>query len=288
MPLRLVHTIEEVRRHHDEVRAKGGAVGLVPTMGYLHEGHTSLMAASAATCATTTASVFVNPLQFGADEDLAAYPRDLDRDRELAAAAGVDLLFVPDVAEMYPAGAPPLTSVRVDALDRRWEGERRPGHFQGVATVVAKLFAIAGPCRAYFGEKDYQQLQVVRRMAADLNLAVEVVGCPTVREEDGLAMSSRNTYLSAPERLAALCLHRALAAGVALVAGGERRPEAVDAAMAAVVGDEPLARLDYAAIVDRATLEPAEAPLVPREYRLLIAAQVGRPRLLDNAPVVVA
>lgn len=286
--MQVLHTIAELRELHDSTRNWGGVVGLVPTMGYLHEGHVSLMTAAGGECDLVTTTIFVNPLQFGPSEDLSAYPRDLDRDLALADQAGVDVVFVPSVAEMYPAGVPPLTAVSVARLDERWEGALRPGHFSGVATVVAKLFAIAGTCRAYFGEKDYQQLQVVRRMAADLNLPVNVVGCPTVRERDGLAMSSRNVYLSEPERAAARCISRALAAGVAAVEGGERQGAAIDATMAAVVDAEPLASLDYAALVDPATLEPVAGPLAPGEYRLLIAARVGKPRLLDNCGVRVA
>ena len=286
--MQVVDTISELRELHDSTRNWGGVVGLVPTMGYLHEGHAALMTSARATCDLVTATIFVNPLQFGPSEDLAAYPRDLDRDLSLADAAEVDIVFVPSVAEMYPAGVPPLTSVSVGRLDERWEGALRPGHFSGVATVVAKLCAIAGPCRAHFGEKDYQQLQVVRRMAADLNLPVDVVGCPTVRERDGLALSSRNVYLTEPERLAARCLSRALSAGVEAVERGERRGAAVDSAVAAVVDAEPLASLDYACLVDPATLEPVTGTLAPGEYRLLIAARVGKPRLLDNCGVTVA
>ena len=285
--IRLVRTKAEIHELHDGVRNWGGLVGLVPTMGYLHAGHLSLMTAARSRCDHVTATLFVNPLQFAPTEDLASYPRDLDRDLALAEQAGVDVMFAPDVEEMYPDGSP-LTTVSVAQLDARWEGVSRPGHFVGVATVVAKLFSIAGPCLAFFGEKDYQQLQVVRRMAADLDLRVEVVGCPTVREPDGLALSSRNVYLERDERRAALCLRRALDTAIAAVERGERRAEAVTATMVAVVGAEPLAELDYAALVDPATLEPATTPLQPgRELRLLITARVGRPRLLDNAAVTV-
>jgi pantoate--beta-alanine ligase len=250
-------------------------------MGYLHAGHQSLMAAARDSCDVVTATLFVNPLQFGPSEDLSSYPRDFEHDVARAEQAGVDLLFAPDVEEMYPRGRP-LTTVSVDGLDRHWEGAARPGHFAGVATVVAKLFAIAGPCRAYFGMKDYQQLQVVRRMAADLDLPVDVIGCPTVREADGLALSSRNVYLDEAERKAALCLRRALDEANRAVAGGERGAAAVDRVMADVVGSEPLARLDYAAVVDPLTLEPAPEHLEAGTYRLLIAARVGKPRLIDN------
>ena len=192
-------------------RAAGRTVGLVPTMGYLHEGHASLMRRAAADCDVVAASVFVNPLQFGPGEDLASYPRDLDHDIAVASASGVRYLFAPSTEEMYPG--PTLTTVRVEGVSRGLEGDSRPGHFSGVATVVAKLFALAGACRAYFGEKDYQQLVVIGRMARDLSFPVEVVGCPTVREADGLALSSRNVHLSPEERSAAPVLYRALRAG---------------------------------------------------------------------------
>ncbi len=228
------------------------------------------------------ASVFVNPLQFAANEDLAGYPRDLERDSAMADEAGVDLLFTPAVEEMYPR--PVCTAVSLPDLAARWEGASRPTHFDGMATVVAKLFNIVGPCRAYFGEKDYQQLQIIRRMVEDLSFRVEVVGCPIVRESDGLAMSSRNTYLDEAHREAAPVLRAALDRGLELLRAGERDSATVMAAMADVVGREPLAELDYAAAVDAATLEVPER--LGGEVRLLIAARVGRPRLLDNDGLV--
>ncbi|HET9441841.1 MAG TPA: pantoate--beta-alanine ligase, partial [Acidimicrobiales bacterium] len=203
-------TVAGFRKALDAERAAGRRVGLVPTMGWLHDGHLSLVRRAAAECDVVAATIFVNPLQFGESHDLAAYPRDLDRDSGLAAGAGVGHLFAPSVAEMYPG--PVRTRVVVADVGDGLEGAHRPGHFEGVATVVAKLFAVAGPCRAYFGEKDWQQLQVVRTLVRDLSFPVEIVGCPTVREPDGLAMSSRNVYLSAEERAAATVLHRALRA----------------------------------------------------------------------------
>jgi pantoate--beta-alanine ligase len=281
VPLTTIETIAGLRAHLDPARAAGRAVGFVPTMGYLHAGHRSLMEAARADTDVVVASIFVNPLQFGAGEDLDAYPRDLERDTELAVAAGVDVLFVPPVSEMYPR--PVLTTVSVAEVSEPLEGASRPTHFAGVATVVAKLFAIVGPCRAYFGEKDYQQLAVVRRMAADLSLPVEVVGCPTVREHDGLAMSSRNAYLSATERAVAAVVHRALLVGRDRVLAGERDPGAVRAAMAQVVAAEPLARLDYAEVVDADSLAvPGE---LAGELRLLAAVHLGRARLIDNMGV---
>jgi pantoate--beta-alanine ligase len=251
----VVDTIEAFRKALDAERHAGRTVGLVPTMGYLHEGHASLMRRAAAECDVVAATVFVNPLQFAPTEDLSTYPRDLEGDIALAAGAGVSILFAPPVEEMYPG--PVLTSVHVAEVSEGLEGASRPTHFDGVATVVTKLFSIAGPCRAYFGEKDWQQLAVVRRMAADLSFPVEIVGCPIVREADGLAMSSRNVYLSPEERKAATVLHRALLAGRT---GGV-------AAMRETIATEPLVHLDYAEqVVDR----------------LLVAARVGRTRLIDN------
>ena len=275
-------TIASFRAALDDLRSVGLTVGLVPTMGYLHDGHAALMRRAAGDCGVAAATIFVNPLQFAAHEDLATYPRDLDRDREVAAAAGVTHLFVPTREEMYPE--PILTSVSVAGITSRFEGAERPDHFAGVATVVAKLFAIAGPCWAYFGEKDFQQLAVVRRMVADLSLPIEVIGCPIVREPDGLALSSRNVHLTPSQRVAAPVLHRALLAAVDAVAGGERSVAAVNAALAGVIAAEPEAELDYAALVDAATLEPATA--VAGSLRLLVAARFGSTRLLDNLAVI--
>jgi pantoate--beta-alanine ligase len=280
----LLTTIIETRAHLDRARAAGATVGFTPTMGYLHDGHGSLMRAARAANDLVVASIFVNPLQFAPDEDLASYPRDLRRDAELAERNGVDLIFAPPVDEMYPFG-PVLTSVSVADLSERWDGASRPTHFTGVATVVSKLFNIVGPCRAYFGEKDFQQLAVIRRMAADLSMPVEVVGCPIVREPDGLAMSSRNVYLSAEDRAAAVVLRRALDAGRDLAATGEDDPAAVVAAMTDVIADEPRAELDYATAVDPDTL--AVPDRLGPVARLLIAAHLGKTRLIDNcaAPV---
>ena len=251
-------------------------------MGFLHHGHVSLMSAAGAANDVVVASVFVNPLQFGANEDVSSYPRDLPSDSAIAEAAGVDLLFVPSVSEMYPLGAV-LSAVSVDQLARLWEGSSRPTHFSGMATVVTKLFSIVGPCRAYFGEKDFQQLTIIRRFVSDLSIPVEVVGCPTVRADDGLALSSRNSYLEPDERVAAGVLHRALRRGAALIAAGERDPNAIVSTMAETVDSEPLARLDYAAAVDPDTLEVPDR--IERTCRLLIAAKIGRSRLIDNLEV---
>ena len=261
-----------------EARAHDKTVGLVPTMGSLHRGHMSLVEASLADNDVTVVTIFVNPLQFGPGEDLAAYPRDLSSDLALCETAGADCVLAPSQAQMHPT--PALTTVEVPALAGVLEGSSRPHHFAGVATVVAKLFSIAGPCRAYFGLKDYQQLLVVRRMAADLSMPVEVVACPTVRHDDGLALSSRNAYLSADERAQAPVLRRALDRGLAVLDGGERDPAAVEQAMAEVVASAPLARLDYAAAVQADTLR-ADGPLHD-EMRLLLAARFGKARLIDN------
>ena len=277
----VVARVSELRAAVDAVRRQGGSVGLVPTMGYLHQGHQSLVTRSAADNDLTVVSIFVNPLQFAEGEDYGTYPRDLDRDMEMCAAAGAGLVFAPLTEEMYPQI--PITSVTVKGLNAVLEGRVRPTHFDGVATVVAKLFSMLGPGRAYFGEKDYQQLVVIRRMAADLSLPVEVVGCPTFRESDGLAMSSRNVYLTADERPAATVLWRSLQAGRDAVAEGSRDPDEVEAVMAAVLAAEPKASPDYVAVGDVATLERPD--VLGGELRLLVAARVGRARLIDNLGV---
>ena len=249
--MRVLDRGDQLRKELDAARAAGRTVGLVPTMGALHQGHVSLIRRSVAECDVTAVTVFVNPLQFGPGEDLAAYPRTLDADVEVAGAAGAGVLFAPSVSEMYPEQ--PTVTVHVAGEDVL-EGASRPGHFDGVATVVAKLFNLAGPCRAYFGEKDWQQLRVVRRLVHDLSFPVEVVACPIIREPDGLALSSRNARLSPDERRAATVLYRALTTYPARL-------------MAEVVAEEPLATLDYAEVLPD---------------RLVIAARIGDVRLIDN------
>ena len=284
--MKVTSTIAEARWAMDEVRREGGNVGLVPTMGYLHDGHLSLMAAAREQTDFVVATIFVNPLQFAPGEDLDSYPRDPEGDAAKAERAGVDLLLTPDHEEMYPEQV--LTTVSVEGLSASMEGASRPTHFAGVATVVAKLFAIAGPCRAYFGEKDFQQLAVVRKMALDLSFPVEVVGCPIVREPDGLAMSSRNAYLTPGQREAAPVLQRALKAGVAMAQAGERDPSTITELVADVIRAEPLAELDYVALVDPDSLAPPDGELVPgHTYRLLTTARFGIPRLLDNVALPV-
>jgi len=277
-------SIEATRAWLSSARAEGRSVGLVPTMGALHPGHLSLVEASIADNDITLVTIFVNPLQFAAGEDLADYPRDLSGDLAICEEAGVDCVMVPSEAEMYPTRHE--TTVSVEPLGRVLEGRFRPSHFAGVATVVAKLFGIVGPCRAYFGVKDYQQLLVVRRMAEDLAMPVSVVGCDTVRHPDGLALSSRNAYLSEAERDQAPVLRRALDQGLAALASGERDPAAVEAAMAAVVQGASSAQLDYAAAVQADTLT-ADGPL-HGEVRLLLAVRFGRARLIDNDGAILA
>ena len=265
----------------EALRDKSERIGLVPTMGALHDGHLSLVSAARRSGHLCALSIFVNPLQFGDAADLDAYPRDLETDLGLADDAGVAVVFAPSVAEMYPEGAPSTTVVPGPAA-RVLEGRSRPAHFEGVATVLTKLFSLTGACSAYFGEKDFQQLVVVRKLASDLDLPVEVVGCPTVREPDGLAMSSRNRRLSPPGRNAALALHRSLATGRRLLEAGEVDPERVEAAMGAVLEAEELVVCDYVAVADAATLE--RPGRVGGEVRLLVAATVEGVRLIDNMP----
>lgn len=278
----VLHRVAQVRARLDAERAAGRRVGVVPTMGALHDGHRSLVERAAAENDVVAVSIFVNPLQFGAGEDLAAYPRSLEHDVALCGQAGAHVVFAPPVEEMYPE--PIRTSVTVAGVSQPLEGAHRPGHFDGVATVVAKLFNVFGAGRAYFGEKDWQQLAVVRRMALDLSVPVEVVGCPTVREPDGLAMSSRNVYLSPDERRRAAAVSAALRAGVALVEAGERSGAVVRAAMQEVLA-AAADHVDYAEVVQAHTLERVE-PL-QGELRLLVAAGFGRARLIDNLGVTV-
>jgi pantoate--beta-alanine ligase len=269
----------------DAQRAAGRTVGLVPTMGALHAGHASLVRRAAAECDVVAVTIFVNPLQFGPGEDFERYPRSLAADVALAAEAGAGIVFAPGVEDMYPGAV--VTTVHVDGLTEVLEGASRPGHFDGVATVVAKLFAMAGRCRAYFGLKDYQQLAVIRRMASDLSFPVDVIGCETVREPDGLALSSRNAYLSPADRRAAPALHAALGHGAEVIDGGETVPALVAAAMAAVVAAEPAITLDYAVAVEAATLVAPPAFRPGDDVRLLVAARLGATRLIDNLGVTV-
>ncbi len=276
--MRIVTAAGEMRRTVEERKCGGETVGLVPTMGFFHQGHISLMRAAREECAFVVVSLFVNPTQFGTGEDLEHYPRDLARDVEMATQAGVDCIFHPRAEDMYPE--PHLTYVTVEGITDRLCGPVRPGHFRGVATIVAKLFNIIPADRAYFGLKDAQQVQVIRRMARDLNFDVEIIACPTLRERDGLAMSSRNVYLEPHEREAATVLYRSLQLARRLVAEGERDPEKVTEAMLALIAQEPLVQPEYVEAVEWDLLSP---PATLRgEVLFALAARVGKARLIDN------
>jgi pantoate--beta-alanine ligase len=284
--VRVITSATEFAAVVDEARAGGRQVGLVPTMGALHLGHRSLIERAASECDVVAVTIFVNPLQFNETADLARYPRNLDGDVAQARQAGASLVFAPSVAEMYPQYPTSVaTSVHVAGVSEILEGASRPGHFDGVATVVAKLFALAGRCRAYFGDKDFQQLVVVRQMVADLSIPVDIVGCPTVREDDGVAASSRNARLTPGERQAARVLYRAVQAGQRLIAEGERDPAAVRAAMHAELASEPLVRSDYAEVVEVTSLRPPA--VIEGDVRLVVAATVGTVRLIDNGGAIV-
>lgn len=276
--MRQINTVAEMKRACRSATRSGKTLGLVPTMGALHEGHLSLVRASRADCDVTVASIFVNPLQFGPTEDLEKYPRTLERDEALLRELEVDFVFLPTVAEMYPAGS--RTYVDVSDLSSKLDGGSRPGHFRGVATVVCKLFEIVRPERAYFGQKDAAQVALLRKMVRDLDMDVEVVVCPIVREADGLAMSSRNAYLSTEQRKRALVLSRSLQAVRSALDADETDAERLIEIGTAVIASEPAAKLDYFAIVDRDTLEPVEE--VTKGALVAVAALVGPTRLIDN------
>ncbi|HAI21318.1 MAG TPA: pantoate--beta-alanine ligase [Clostridiales bacterium UBA8153] len=276
--MRVVQSPDELGQLSAASRAAGGKVGLVPTMGALHQGHVSLLRHARAENRLVVMSNFVNPLQFGPGEDYVAYPRDPEGDARLAASAGVDVVFQPDPQEMYPPGY--ATHVEVTGLDRHLCGKYRPGHFRGVATVVLKLFNLVQPDRAYFGLKDYQQVAVITRMVQDLNVPVEVVACATVRETDGLAMSSRNRYLSPQGRAAAPVLYRALHVGKQVIDQGERSAVRVRELMLGQVGQEPLARVQYLSVSDASTLQELEA--VEGKVVLALAVWIEGVRLIDN------
>jgi pantoate--beta-alanine ligase len=254
-------------------------VGFVPTMGYLHEGHLSLVRRAQAENGSVAVSIFVNPTQFGPHEDFQRYPRDLNGDLTLLDSAQVDAVFTPEVTEIYPTGA--STLVDVEALSSMLEGASRPGHFRGVATVVCTLFHLVQPNRAYFGEKDYQQLQVIQRMVHDLRMPIELVGCPTIREPDGLAMSSRNMYLSPPERRAAVALSRALLQAERLFKDGVLDVSSLQAEVQQILDQEPLIRTDYVAIVHPQTLQPM-ITMASEGAVICLAVWIGRTRLIDN------
>ena len=279
--MRIVKTIREMRAEADARRRTTDIVGLVPTMGFFHEGHLSLMRRARAQCGIVVVSLFVNPTQFGPGEDLAAYPRDFERDCALAAAEGMDVMFAPEAGEMYAGDH--ATFVNVERLTGNLCGASRPGHFRGVATVVAKLFNICRPQRAYFGLKDYQQVRVIETMIRDLNFDVELVRCPIVREPDGVAMSSRNSYLSAEERRAATVLRRSLLAAGKRIERGERDGAAITRQLREALETEPLASVDYAEVVDAESLAPLGH--IRRAALLALAVRIGRARLIDNLVV---
>lgn len=279
--MQILRTVAELRRWSRTLRAAGGNIlGLVPTMGALHVGHASLIRAARGTCTHVAVSLFVNPTQFGPNEDYARYPRAFEADCALAAAEGADVLFAPTVEELYPNG-PDSTFVEVPVLSERLDGQSRPGHFRGVATVVAKLLVAAEPDRAFFGQKDAAQVAVLRRMTSDLLLATEIVVCPIVRDADGLALSSRNAYLSPVERSQALTLSRAIRHVEALLVQGERRASMLLASAHGVFATEPDVRIDCIALVDAATLEPVDTAVPGTLFA--VAAWLGSTRLIDNA-----
>ena len=277
--MKIATTIAEVRAQVAAWKKEGLTVGLVPTMGYLHEGHASLVDTAVSQCDRVVASVFVNPTQFGPNEDLEDYPRDFDRDKALLEAHGCHLVFHPSVEEMYPAGAATYVEILSD-MPKQLCGKSRPIHFRGVCTVVSKLFHIVTPDKAFFGQKDAQQLAILRRMVRDLSYGIELVGCPIVREADGLAKSSRNTYLNPQERQAALVLSQAVQLGQELVAQGERNAVKLVAAMTAHIAAQPLARIDYVEAVDGVTMEPVET--LQGTVLVAMAVYIGKTRLIDN------
>ncbi len=273
--MKIYRTITEYREFRRSVTA---SLGLVPTLGYLHEGHMSLVRRARAENALCAAWIFVNPMQFGPKEDFGSYPRDEDKDIAMLEKEGVDALFLPDVGEIYPAGF--STHVEVEGVTERLEGEMRPGHFRGVATVVTIFFNIMQPTRAYFGQKDAQQVVVIRKMVRDMNMGIEVVVCPTVRERDGLAMSSRNVYLNSMEREAALALYRSLCLAKERWDGGQRDAGAIKRELLSLLKSEPLAQVDYVSIADTETLEELSA--ISDKALISLAVRIGKTRLIDN------
>lgn len=275
--IKIVKTVKEVREHVKKARKEGKTVGLVPTMGYLHEGHKSLIDRAVSENDFVVVSDFVNPTQFGPNEDFESYPRDINKDAELCETAGADIIFNPEPGEMYHNQ---LTGVTMSEITRHLCGASRPTHFNGVCQVVAKLFNIVTPDRAYFGQKDAQQLMVIRKMVEDLNFDIEIVGCPIIREADGLAKSSRNTYLNAEERKAALCLSRSLNIAKAMISDGEMNASVIKEAVICEISKEPLARIDYVEIVNLDTIAPVER--IENEILCAIAVYIGKTRLIDN------
>lgn len=276
--MNIAETIQETRQIVKAWRKQGLTVGLVPTMGFLHEGHESLIRRSAAENDKTVVSIFVNPMQFGKNEDLESYPRDVQRDSRICREAGAHLIFHPSPEEMYPPDF--FTYTDMDTITEGLCGSDRPGHFRGVCTVVGKLFHIVSPDRAYFGQKDAQQLSVIQKMVRDLNFDLEVVGCPTVREPDGLAKSSRNTYLSEEERKQAAVLYRSLQHAEEALAAGERDVKAIRDAMVHMIAQQPLAKIDYVEFVDWEILQPIKK--LKKPALIAVAVKFGKTRLIDN------
>ena len=274
--MQVTKTVEETRKQIKQWKKEGKTIGLVPTMGFLHEGHASLIRKCREQNDIVVVSDFVNPTQFGPNEDLEAYPRDFERDSKLCESLGADLIFAPSPEDMYHD---PHAFVSIDTLSETLCGKTRPIHFKGVCTVVTKLFHIVAPDRAYFGEKDAQQLAIIRKMVKDLNFDIEIVGCPIVREEDGLAKSSRNTYLTDKERQAALCLSRAVKTGKEVIYTGADAKEVLNP-MKAIIEAEPLARIDYVMMVDALTMQPIEK--ADRDVLVAMAVYIGKTRLIDN------
>jgi len=278
MPMKVVTAISDMQVLAESLRKEGKRIGFVPTMGFLHEGHLSLMRKAREDCDVVVVSIFVNPAQFGPDEDLDRYPQDAEGDRQKCGSAGVDILFMPAAAEMYPVK--PMVFVTVEGASDILEGAARPGHFRGVATVVAKLFSMVKPHRAYFGQKDFQQCVVIKRMVRGLNMDVEVIVLPTVREADGLAMSSRNSYLNAEERRAATVLFKALTAARDLFRTGATEPKKLKNTMSAVIQGVPGITIDYVEIADSESLVPLST--ASNSMVMLIAVKLGSTRLIDN------
>ncbi len=274
--MQVTKTVEETRKQIKQWKKEGKTIGLVPTMGFLHEGHASLIRKCREQNDIVVVSDFVNPTQFGPNEDLEAYPRDFERDSKLCESLGADLIFAPSPEDMYHD---PHAFVSIDTLSETLCGKTRPIHFKGVCTVVTKLFHIVAPDRAYFGEKDAQQLAIIRKMVKDLNFDIEIVGCPIVREEDGLAKSFRNTYLNDKERQAALCLSRAVKTGKEVIYTGADAKEVLNP-MKAIIEAEPLARIDYVMMVDALTMQPIEK--ADRDVLVAMAVYIGKTRLIDN------
>lgn len=274
----IAQTIQETRNIIKEWRRQGYTIGLVPTMGYLHDGHASLMKKAKESCQKVVVSIFVNPMQFGANEDLSTYPRDLEADSRLCESLGVDLIFHPSVEEMYDPGF--CSFVDMTGLTKELCGKSRPIHFRGVCTVVIKLFNIVTPDKAFFGQKDAQQLAVIKRMTADLNMDIEIVGCPIIREEDGLARSSRNVYLNKEERQAALILSKTIQLGQQMVQQGTRSASQLLTAMKASLESEPLARIDYVEAVSMDTIQPIDT--LQGQVLVAMAVFIGKTRLIDN------